>query len=76
MDRPHFYNFFDTYYDPKTKRCLGEDFAFCRLWSEIGGKLYCYIMSYITHVGEHQYCGRFYDLLDVAKRVDVDKKIK
>jgi len=61
MDRPHFYNFFDTYYDPKTKRYLGEDFAFCRLWSEIGGKLYCYIMSYITHVGEFQYTGRLYD---------------
>ena len=61
MDRPHFYNFFDTYYDPKTKRYLGEDFAFCRLWSKIGGKLYCYIMSYITHVGEYQYKGRLYD---------------
>ena len=60
-DRPHFYNFFDTYYDPETKRYLGEDFAFCRLWSNIGGKLYCYIMSYITHVGEFQYTGRLYD---------------
>jgi hypothetical protein len=61
MDRPHFYNFFDTYYDSETKRYLGEDFAFCRLWSEIGGKLFCYIMSYITHVGEYQYTGRLYD---------------
>jgi hypothetical protein len=61
MDRPHFYNFFDTYYDPETKRYLGEDFAFCRLWSKIGGKLYCYVMSYITHVGEFQYTGRLYD---------------
>tara|TARA_S200002703_G_scaffold159746_1_gene174495 strand:+ start:412 stop:1233 length:822 start_codon:yes stop_codon:yes gene_type:complete len=61
MDRPHFYNYFDTYYDPKTKRYLGEDFAFCKLWSDIGGKLYCYIMSYITHVGDYQYKGRLYD---------------
>ena len=61
MDRPHFYNFFDTYYDPETKRYLGEDFAFCRLWSKIAGKLYCYVMSYITHVGEFQYTGRLYD---------------
>ena len=61
MDRPHFYNFFDTYYDPKTKRYMGEDFAFCRLWTEIGGKLYCYIMNYITHVGEFQYTGRLLD---------------
>jgi len=42
----------------------------------MGGKVYIYALDYITHVGEHQYCGRFYDLLDVAKRVDVDKKIK
>tara|TARA_R100000005_G_scaffold94898_2_gene74368 strand:+ start:912 stop:1727 length:816 start_codon:yes stop_codon:yes gene_type:complete len=61
VDRPHFYNFFDTYYDPETKKYLGEDFAFCRLWSLIGGKMYCYIMSYITHVGEYQYTGRLYD---------------
>ena len=61
MDRPHFYNFFDTYYDPETKKYLGEDFAFCRLWSLIGGKMYCYIMSSITHVGEYQYTGRLYD---------------
>ena len=60
-DRPHFYAFFDTYYDTKSKRYFGEDFAFCRLWKNIGGKLYCYIMDYITHVGEFQYTGRLYD---------------
>ena len=60
-DRPHFYAFFDTYYDPETKRYFGEDFAFCRLWKNIGGKLYAYIMDYITHVGEFQYTGRLYD---------------
>ena len=27
-----------------------------------------------THVGDHQYCGRFYDLLERLKRVDVDTK--
>lgn len=60
-DRPHFYAFFDTYYDPENKRYYGEDFAFCRLWKNIGGKLYCYILDYITHVGEFQYTGRLYD---------------
>ena len=60
-DRPDMYAFFDTYYDPRTKRYFGEDFAFCRLWKNIGGKLYCYIKDYITHVGEFQYTGRLYD---------------
>ena len=59
--KDNMYNLFATLHDPKTKRYLGEDFAFCRLWSEIGGKLYCYIMSYFTHVGEYQYKGRLYD---------------
>ena len=59
--KPYLYNFFDTYYDKANKRFLGEDFAFCRLWRNIGGKCYCYIMDYITHVGEFQYTGRLWD---------------
>ena len=61
IDRPHFYAFFDTYYDTQSKRYFGEDFAFCRLWKNIGGKMYCYINDYITHVGEFQYTGRLAD---------------
>ena len=37
----------------------------------MGGKVYLYIMDYITHVGEHQFCGRFFDNL---KQVDDSKK--
>ena len=61
VKKQNFYNFFDTLHNTETKQYFGEDFGFCRLWSEIGGKLYCYIMSYITHVGEFQYTGRLYD---------------
>ena len=59
--KPYLYNFFDTYYDQENKRFLGEDFAFCRLWRNVGGQCYCYIMDYITHVGEFQYTGRLWD---------------
>ena len=59
--KPYLYNFFDTYYDQENKLFLGEDFAFCRLWRNTGGKCYCYIMDYITHVGEFQYTGRLWD---------------
>lgn len=34
----HMWNFFDTIHDPETKTYLGEDFAFCKLWRDIGGK--------------------------------------
>ena len=74
--KENFYNLFDTLHDVETKRYFGEDFGFCQRWTNMGGKVFIYALDYITHVGEHQYCGRFYDLLDNAKRVDVDKKIK
>ena len=40
IDRPNYYNFFDTYYNMETKQYLGEDFNFCKLWTDIGGKIY------------------------------------
>ena len=73
VKKPNFYNFFDTIHDTETKRYFGEDFGFCQRWGDMGGKVYLYIMDYITHVGEHQFCGRFFDNL---KQVDDSKKIK
>ena len=57
------WNLFDTIHDPETKTYLGEDFAFCKLWNDMGGKCYAYILDKITHVGEFQYTGRFADEL-------------
>ena len=67
VDRPHMWNFFDTIHDPDTKTYLGEDFSFCKLWKDIGGKCYALITDQIIHVGEHQYQGKFYDELISAK---------
>jgi len=72
----NFYNFFDTLHDKKTKRYYGEDFGFCQIWGEMGGKIYVYVKDFITHVGEYQYCGRFWDELTHMKRVDPKPKIK
>ena len=63
VDKPNMWNFFDTLHDPEEKTFLGEDFAFCKLWRDLGGKCYAYINDSIVHVGEHQYQGRFYDEL-------------
>jgi len=60
---PHMWNFFDTQFDQEKHTYLGEDFAFCKRWKDIGGKCYAWIYDYITHVGEHQYTGRFADEL-------------
>tara|TARA_R100001443_G_scaffold109567_1_gene120942 strand:- start:244 stop:1155 length:912 start_codon:yes stop_codon:yes gene_type:complete len=80
VKQPNMYNLFDTLHDPVTKRYYGEDFGFCQRWRDIGGKVHAYINDYITHVGEHQYCGRFRDDLWQGSRplkpVDEPTKIK
>ena len=43
VEREYMYNFFDCYHEPETKRYYGEDFGFCKRWTEIGGK--CHIIS-------------------------------
>jgi hypothetical protein len=67
------YNFFDTYYDKKEKLYYGEDFAFSRLWTKIGGKCMALITEYITHVGEYQFMGR---LVDEMVPAGIDKPEK
>jgi len=67
VDKPNMWNFFDTSHDPKTKTFNGEDFAFCQLWRNLGGKCYAYVNDAIVHVGEHQYQGKFYDELIATK---------
>ena len=62
-NRPFFYNLFDTDFDPVKKSYLGEDFAFCKRWRDIGGKCHALITEKITHVGEHQYRASFGDEL-------------
>jgi hypothetical protein len=70
------YNFFDTIHDPETKKYYGEDFGFCKKWTAIGGKCYCYVSDDITHVGEYQYNGKLMDNLDISKTVDDTDKNK
>jgi hypothetical protein len=69
-DKENLWNFFDTYHDLENKKYYGEDFGFCKKWTDIGGKCYCYIGDYITHIGEYQYSGRFKD--ELIRSSDVD----
>ena len=72
--KENFYNLFDCVHDPETKEFFGEDFGFCKRWTEIDGKIYVYILDYITHVGEYQFCGRLWDELQYTKRIDEKAK--
>jgi len=51
------YTFFDTMIEPQTKRYLSEDYAFCRLWQNMGGKIYADIKSGMTHYGNYAFKG-------------------
>ena len=44
-------------------RYLSEDFGFCELYRQAGGKVYCVLDSEITHSGIMNYRGNFKDYL-------------
>lgn len=70
VDRPHYFNFFDSYYSPKTKTYTGEDFYFCKLWTSMGGKIHALTDEYISHVGEYHYKGRYKDDFEVFAKFE------
>lgn len=74
IERKYFYNFFDTFHDPENKRYYGEDFGFCKRWTNIGGKCHILVDQSITHIGEYSYHGKIFDDLNRAKVVDESNK--
>jgi len=47
--------FFYTSVDPKTNIFLNEDFSFCNLWRENGGKIYGAPWIKLQHIGNHTF---------------------
>ncbi len=48
---------FDTMIVPESGEYLSEDFAFCRRWRDIGGRIWLDTRSRLTHVGSFEYHG-------------------
>ena len=48
---------FDTMIDPVSKRYLSEDYAFCRRWQQMGGKIHTSVMTILGHVGNLRFTG-------------------
>lgn len=48
---------FDCMIDPVTRRYLSEDYAFCRRWQQMGGKIFADCMTTLGHVGNLRFQG-------------------
>ena len=56
---------FDCMIDPDNRRYLSEDYAFCRRWQQIGGKIYADCATTLGHVGNLPFSGCLNDRLKV-----------
>ncbi len=50
-DFDEYYALFDCMIDPKSRRYLSEDYAFCRRWQQVGGKIFADTQTTLGHVG-------------------------
>jgi hypothetical protein len=60
------YRFFDVMVEPETRRYLSEDYAFCRRWRDLGGKVFIDMKSKLSHQGTHVFQGDFAAAFEVA----------
>jgi hypothetical protein len=54
---------FDCMIDPVSKRYLSEDYAFCRRWQQMGGKIYADTQTTLGHVGNLPFNGQLSERL-------------
>ena len=54
---------FDCMIDPESKRYLSEDYAFCRRWQQMDGKIYADVTTTLGHVGNLPFSGCLNDRL-------------
>lgn len=47
------YDFWKTMVDPESERLLSEDYYFCKLWKDLGGKIYLAPYVKVVHVGTY-----------------------
>jgi hypothetical protein len=68
-ETPFYWLFFDCMVDPDTRRYLSEDYAFCRRWRDIGGKVYADMHSNLGHLGQHLFRGNLPESLHLRNGV-------
>ena len=58
---------FDCMIDPATRRYLSEDYAFCRRWQQMGGKIFADVLTVLGHIGNIRFFGTLEDRLKDSK---------
>jgi len=53
------YLLFDTMIDPDSNRYLSEDYAFCKRWNKVGGRVFIDTHSNLSHQGQKVFRGDF-----------------
>ena len=53
----NYYALFECMIEPGTGHYLSEDYAFCRRWRAIGGKVWLNTCSTLIHIGAHEFLG-------------------
>lgn len=48
---------FDCMIDPESRRYLSEDYAFCRRWQQMGGRIFADVSFPLAHVGNQTFTG-------------------
>jgi hypothetical protein len=60
--------FSDCMVDPDSGRYLSEDYAFCRRWRDIGGKIWVDRNCKLLHLGQHNFGGDLAESLRLQNR--------
>ncbi len=67
-DAPYHWLLFDCMVDPDTGRYLSEDYAFCRRWRDMGGKVHVDLQCQLMHLGQHAFRGNLAESLRIQGR--------
>jgi hypothetical protein len=68
-DLDEYYAVFDCMIDPESRRYLSEDYAFCRRWQQMDGKIFADCMTVLGHIGNLRFQGTLEDRLKASVSV-------